>query len=74
MAEETGDRSADAEANRQTYKSVMRFSSEVGVPFAMALTMFFTNLVLANHWIIAVVAGVITYLFVFFVVKAFFSH
>lgn len=74
MSDDTVDRSADAEANRQTYQSVMRFSSEVGVPFAMALTMFFVNLVLANHWIVAVVAGVITYLFVFFVVKAFFSH
>lgn len=74
MSENAGGPAADDEAHRQTYQAVMRFSSEFGVPFAMALTMFFVNLVLANHWTIALVAGIATYFFVYFVVKAFFSH
>ncbi|MBI1393787.1 MAG: hypothetical protein GC152_13700 [Alphaproteobacteria bacterium] len=74
MSDRTGEPNMDAEAHRQTYQAVMRFSSEFGVPFAMALTMFFVNLVLANHWTLALVAGLVTYFFVYFVVKAFFSH
>lgn len=64
----------DPSEQRATYKSVMRTSAEIGVPFCLALTMFFTNLVLANGIGVALVMAIITYLFVFFVVKAFFSH
>ncbi|MGF1543902.1 MAG: hypothetical protein ACFB00_05295 [Parvularculaceae bacterium] len=60
--------------HRRTYQAVMRASAEVGVPFVLALTMFFTNLVMANGLAVALIAAVATYLFVFFVVKAFFSH
>ena len=64
----------DPSEQRETYHAVMRASAEIGVPFCLALTMFFTNLVLANGVVAALVMAIITYLFVFFVVKAFFSH
>ncbi|MEO0398740.1 MAG: hypothetical protein AAF224_04880 [Pseudomonadota bacterium] len=65
---------SDSDENKNTYETFIRAYSEIGVPFAIALTMFFTNLVMANGVIVAVLAAVVTYLFVFFVVKAFFSH
>lgn len=74
MADETAQRLADAEEHRRSYKAIMKVSGEVGVPAALALTVFFTNLVMANGVLIALVGGVITYLFVFFVVRTFFSH
>lgn len=74
MAEEQVQRAMDADEHRKTYSSVMRASAEVGVPFSLALTMFFTNLVLANGIGVALVAAVVTYLAVFMIVKAFFSH
>ncbi|HMP63649.1 MAG TPA: hypothetical protein PKA17_11365 [Phenylobacterium sp.] len=74
MAQETAQRAQDAEEHRKTYQAIMKASGEVAVPFSLALTVFFTNLVLANGIGLALVAGVITYLFVFFVVKMFFSH
>ena len=66
--------SADSQENKRTYDAFMHAYSEIGVPFAIALTMFFTNLVMRNGILTAVVAAVVTYLLVFFVVKAFFSH
>ena len=72
--DEAAQRRLDAEGNRRTYEAVMRASSEIGVPFVVALTMFFTNLVMANGVGVALAVAVVTYFFVFFVVKAFFSH
>ena len=74
MADDATQRLMDAEEHRRTYDAVMRASGEVGVPFALGLTAFFTNLVLANGVGMAFVAAIVTYLFVFFVVKSFFSH
>jgi hypothetical protein len=74
MADEAAQRLADAEEHRRTYKGIMKATGEVGVPFALALTVFFTNLVLANGVGVALAGGVITYLFVFFVVRTFFAH
>ncbi|MEM9705413.1 MAG: hypothetical protein AAF850_04980 [Pseudomonadota bacterium] len=74
MANENNENTLDAEQNRQTYDAVMRVAGSIGVPFSLALTMFFTNLVLANGIGLSIVAAVITYLAVFFIVKAFFSH
>ncbi len=74
MVEETVKPALDAEDHRKTYGAVMRVSSEIGVPFSLALTMFFTNLVLANGIGVALAAAILTYFAVFFVVKAFFSH
>lgn len=71
---DSGQRTHDAEEHRKTYKAIMKASGEVGVPFCLALTMFFTNLVLANGVGVALVAAAITYIAVFFIVKTFFSH
>lgn len=64
----------DPEEHRQTYEGVMRASGEIGVPFSLALTMFFTNLVLANGVGVALIAAIATYIAAFFIVRAFFSH
>jgi hypothetical protein len=74
MADETVQRSMDAEEHRKTYQAVMKASAEVGVPFCLALTMFFTNLVLANGVWTAIVAGIVTYIAVYIIVRLFFSH
>lgn len=74
MAQDAAQQVQDAEEHLKTYNAIMKASGEVAVPFSLALTVFFTNLVLANGIGLALVAGVVTYLFVFFVVKMFFSH
>jgi hypothetical protein len=74
MADDTSQRLADAEEHRKAYQSIMKAGTEIGVPFSMALTMFFTVLVMAKGIGAALVMAVITYLFVHFVVKAFFTH
>lgn len=74
MSDDNAQASADAENNRKTYEAVMRASSEVGVPFSMALTMFFTNLVMANGLVTAFVAALVTHVLVYVIVKMFFSH
>jgi hypothetical protein len=73
MAEDA-QRIHDAEEHRKTYVSVMKASGEIGVPFALALTVFFTNLVMANGIGLALVGAIITYLFTFWIVRTFFSH
>ena len=74
MADEMSQRLADAEEHRKAYQAIMKAGTEIGVPFCLALTMFFTVLVMAKGIGAALVMAVITYLFSFFVVKAFFSH
>ena len=74
MTDEAAQRAQDAEEHRKSYEAVMKVSSEIGVPFSLALTMFFTNLVMANGIWAALFAGVLTYVFVFLIVKLFFSH
>ena len=74
MAETMTQDQIDPEEHRQTYRAVMRVSSEIGVPFALALTMFFTNLVMRHGVGVAFIAAAVTYAFAYFVVKAFFSH
>lgn len=74
MAENIIERHQDAEEHLRTYKSIMKATGEIGVPFAMALTVFFTNLVLANGFWLSLFAGVLTYLAVFWIVRLFFSH
>lgn len=73
MTDDVVQRADDAEEHIRSYKGIMRASAEIGVPFALALTMFFTNLVLGNGWF-SLFAGIATYIFVFLVVKIFFSH
>ncbi len=74
MVDEVAQRAADAEEHRKSYEAIMRASSEIGVPFTLALTMFFTNLVLAHGIWLSLFAGAATYVFVYFIVKIFFSH
>ncbi len=64
----------DDEMNRNTYKAVMDFSGKFGVPLSLGLTMFSTQLVLANGVFAAFASGVLTIVFVFVIVKMFFSH
>ncbi|MFQ5564336.1 MAG: hypothetical protein ACE5FO_12295 [Parvularculaceae bacterium] len=74
MTDEPNRRAQDAEEHRKTYARIMKATGEIGVPFALALAVFFTNLVLANGLMTALFASVLTYFIVFFIVKAFFSH
>lgn len=74
MADDAAQRLMDAEEHRRSYVGIMKATGEVGVPFCLALGAFFTNLVMRNGIGIALVAGILTYLLVFFVVKTFFSH
>jgi threonine/homoserine efflux transporter RhtA len=74
MADDTAQRVMDAEEHRRTYEAVMKVSGEIAVPFCLALCAMFTNLVMRNGLGVALVAGVITYLIAFFVVRTFFSH
>jgi len=73
MTDDAAQRLADAEEHRRDYISIMKAAGEIGVPFTLGLTVFFTNLVLANGWW-SLLAGVITYVVVFLIVKTFFSH
>lgn len=74
MTDDAIQRTQDAEEHLKSYKAIMKAGSEIGVPFSLALTMFFTSLVMANGIWLSLFLGVITYVFVHFVVKAFFSH
>jgi hypothetical protein len=61
----------DREERVKSFKGVMKASTEIGVPLAMALGMFFTQLTMGNGWW-AVVWFIAVYLLVLFVVKVFF--
>ena len=74
MTDETMQKVQDAEEHQRSYQGIMTASAEIGVPLAMALTMFFTSLVMANGIFLSIFAGVFVYVFVHFVVKIFFSH
>ena len=74
MTDEAAQRRMDAEEHQKIYSGIMRRGSEIGVPFALALSTFFTSLTMANGFLVSLIAGIVVYLFVFFVVKTFFSH
>lgn len=61
----------DREERMKSFKGIMKGSTEVGVPLAMALGMFFTQLTMGNGWW-AVVWFFAVYLLVYAVVKVFF--
>ncbi|MEL7488844.1 MAG: hypothetical protein AAGJ87_16730 [Pseudomonadota bacterium] len=73
MAEKMSGDILDPKEQQQSYNAVMKFGAEVGVPFSLGLTMFFTQLVMGNGWW-AVPWFIIVYLAVWFIVKTFFSH
>jgi hypothetical protein len=72
-ADEADERARDAEEHRRIYHGIMKAASQVAVPFAMALTMFFTQLLLGAGWW-AILWFIATYLLVLWIVKSFFSH
>ena len=74
MTDDAIQRTQDAEEHLKSYKAIMKAGSEIGVPFSLALTMFFTSLVMVNGIWLSLLLGVITYVFSYFVVKTFFSH
>lgn len=74
MTDETLQRAKDAEEHKRSYDAIMGACTEIGVPAAMGLTMFFTSWVMANGFLLSLFAGIAVYLFAFFVVKIFFSH
>jgi hypothetical protein len=74
MADDTIERVHDAEEHRKSYNAIMKASTEIGVPFSMALASFFTSLVMANGVLLSIVLGVAVYVFAHVVVKVFFSH
>lgn len=74
MSDDTIQRQKDAAENKKSYEAIMASCVEFGVPFSLGLTMFFTNLVMANGLLVAVIAGLVTHFFVAFVGKTFFQH
>lgn len=74
MTDDAVQRTDDAEAHRKSYAAIMKASTEIGVPFSLALTMFFTSLVLANGVLTSILLGVVVYVLSHLTVKLFFSH
>lgn len=74
MADNTAQRTMDAEEHRKSYHAIMKAAGEFGVPFSMGLAAFFTNLVMRNGLPVAIIAFIFTYLLVWFIVRTFFSH
>lgn len=73
-ADEARRRAADAEAHRITYNEIMRVSTKFGVPFFMAMTIFFTQLVMGNGAGFAFLSFIVVFLAVWWIVKTFFTH
>ncbi len=74
MAEKASENTEHAEERRKTYAGIMKATGEIGVPAVLGLAVFFTNLVMRNGLGVALVAFIVTYLLVWFVVRTFFSH
>lgn len=76
MAETTEYRRGEMDASMQqsTYHGVMTWSSRVGVPGCLAASMFFSSLLVQSGVFVATILAVVTFLFVHFVVRTFFSH
>ncbi|MBY0422312.1 MAG: hypothetical protein K2Q06_08410 [Parvularculaceae bacterium] len=64
----------DPSAHRRTYKSIMKWSSEHGVPFSLALATFFTLLVMREGIGVAFIGFVVVYVFVHVISRTFFSQ
>jgi len=74
MTDEVVQRAKDAEEHERSYEAIMKAGAEIGVPGALGLTMMFTSLTMANGVLTSIFLGVAVYVFVYFVVKTFFSH
>lgn len=73
MSDNASERVMDAEEHRKSYDAIMGFSTKYGVSAALALTMFFTQLILGAG-LGSVLWAIVTFFASLFVVKAFFSH
>ncbi|PQA87504.1 hypothetical protein [Hyphococcus luteus] len=74
MTDEAVEHAHDAEEHKKSYDAIMGAATEIGVPFSMALAMFFTGLVTRSGVLMAILMGVIVYVLAHIVVKLFFSH
>ncbi|GJL93273.1 hypothetical protein [Hyphococcus sp.] len=74
MTDEVEQRAKDAEEHKRSYAGIMGAATEIGVPFAMGLSMMFTSLVMANGVLLSILLGVAVYVFSHLIVKMFFSH
>lgn len=74
MTDDAVQSTEDAEEHKKSYNAIMKASTEIGVPFSLALTMFFTSLVMANGVLVSILLGVIVYVLSHLTVKLFFSH
>ncbi|MFC2953605.1 hypothetical protein ACFOOP_16825 [Marinicaulis aureus] len=74
MTDEAIQRTQDAEEHKKSYESIMGAATEIGVPFSMALAMFFTGLVTRSGVLMAILMAVVVYILAHVVVKMFFSH
>ena len=73
MTDEAMQRVQDAEEHRKSYDGIMKACTEIGVPLSMALTMFFTGLVMRSGVLTSLLLAVVVYVFAHLVVKLFFS-
>jgi hypothetical protein len=74
MSDDAVQRTHDAEEHKKSYDAIMGAATEFGVPFSLALAMFFTGLVTRSGVLMAIVLAVIVYVFSHIIVKVFFSH
>ncbi len=74
MTDEAIQRTQDAEEHKKSYEAIMGAATEIGVPFSMALAMFFTGLVTRSGVLMAILMAVVVYILAHVVVKMFFSH
>ena len=71
--DEAKQRAQDAEEHRRIYAGIMKAGTEIGVPFVMALSMFFTQLTMRSGLGWAIVSFFVVYLLAWWVVRTFFS-
>ena len=72
-ADEAKQHAADTLEHRRSYNAIMKAATHVGVPFSMALALFFAQLTMRNGVVVAAISAVIIYVFAWWVVKTFFS-
>ena len=64
---------ADANEHRRIYNGIMKAGTEIAVPFALGLAMFFTQLVMAHPIWVAFLSFVGVYGIVWWIVRTFFT-
>ena len=74
MSDDATQHAHDNEEHKKSYDAIMGAATEIGVPFCMALAMFFTGLVTRSGVLTSIVLAVIVYIFAHVIVKVFFSH